>query len=162
MYAKNINNTHLSSPSPFTLLHPLVLSPRQALFYLPSCHILKFILIVQGGVHLLFHILYITQINPFIIYSFSTTLLPYYSAAFSAFCYTIFIHRLTCLLFTLSLPPCSPIIQQFSVHSVILSSYTDECISILFTLCHCLFLSFLLIVPSDRLIDSLLQSFLSL
>jgi hypothetical protein len=64
----------------------------------------------------------------------------------------------TLIWLTLSLSPCSPIIQQLSVHFVMLSSYRDACISILFTLYHSLFLFHILLVSSNRITITIMVS----
>jgi hypothetical protein len=62
--------------------------------------------------------------------------------------------RLTPLLLTLSLSPCFLVIQQITVHYIILFSLTDAFVTVLFTLYYFLFLSFLPIFSSDPLMQS--------
>jgi hypothetical protein len=61
---------------------------------------------VQGGVILRFHAcayLTLIRLSPSITYSFSITLIPYYSSAYSALCYIIFIYSQ--IVFQYSSPP---------------------------------------------------------
>jgi hypothetical protein len=75
----------------FSCSHP---TPRLGLFYLSVLHFFKCILIVQGGFTLVFQTclcLTLIRLSPHYLLFF--TLLPYYSTAYSALCYIIFIHR---------------------------------------------------------------------
>jgi hypothetical protein len=86
----------------FALFHPLWLlsSPHRYPLpnrpALPSClSFFKYILIVWGGVALVFHTCIdhiLIRLAHSITYSFSVTLLPYYSIAYHALRYTIFTH----------------------------------------------------------------------
>jgi hypothetical protein len=65
-------------------------------FYLPDLHFFKYVLIVQGGFTLVFHTSMIhtsIRLTLSIAYSSLIALLPYYSTTYSAFHYTVFIHR---------------------------------------------------------------------
>jgi hypothetical protein len=89
----------LKSQSSFTLSidpPPPTNTHSQTAPVLPSClSFLKCILIVQKGFAMVFHtcICYTLIRSTLITYSFSISLLPYYSTAYSALLYTIFMHR---------------------------------------------------------------------
>jgi hypothetical protein len=110
---------------PHTLFMPcplqLVPTSRQDCFTFLSFMFLKCILIVQGNFILVFQTCVycvLIKLPPPITYSFSITLVPYYSIAYSAVRYTTFIHRcdISILSFSNVLlpspPPCSPCSQN--------------------------------------------------
>jgi hypothetical protein len=117
---------HLPSPL------PLVITPRENLFYTPVLNFLKCILVIQGDFTLILHTcLYciLIRLTPFINYPFSITLIPYYSIIFCTCHYTIIMHRynvfwlysLSVISFPLS-PPCSPSpLRQIHYYNHVLS-----------------------------------------
>jgi hypothetical protein len=151
-YTKYIDHICPSSPFPFTL--PLVPTHGQDQFYLPALHFFKWLMIVQGVFTMVFHKCKhytLIRLTPCIIYSFSITLQPYYSTTFSAFQYTIFIHRFDVFqYYSLSItlfssptspesPPTDPLLQSCSIYLSIylqihmyIRLYMDLCVHLSF------------------------------
>jgi hypothetical protein len=89
-----MQNTLIIFHAPFYFPFPFPLVPfhiKQDLFYLLILHFLKCILIVKWGSAMVCVYCSLIKLTPFVIYSFSITMLPYCSTSFSTFLYTIFI-----------------------------------------------------------------------
>jgi hypothetical protein len=123
-------NHHIFPILPFLFTFPLVPNPTQDLLDFPVLHFFKCILIVQGGFHF--------GISHMYMYCSLIRLTTYITYSLSSFFILLF--------------------NSFQSISLYYLHAQMQCISVLFTLYHSLYLSCLPIVLSDRLIHEIMFS----
>jgi hypothetical protein len=143
----------------FAFLHPLcfpsllqlVPTPGQDLFYPPMLHFIKVYINCSKGFCLGISYTLICQTSirliSSIIYSFSIILFPYYSSAFSTFCYVVFIHICSAFQYY-SLSFSFPVLPPHCSHRQICYYYHSLCLYLYLTISIAISMHLLSVYPS--------------